>query len=107
MFKVIDLFAGIGGIRRGVELTGKFKNVLSAEIDKYACETYKHLYNEDPYNDVTSEEFKLKVENIEYDVLLGGFPCQSFSIAGKKEGFKDKTRGTLFFDIADIISMTK
>ncbi len=105
--KTVDLFAGIGGIRRGFEMTGKFSNVLSAEIDKYACETYEHLYGENPYNDVTSEEFKKKVEQTEYDVLLGGFPCQSFSIAGKKEGFKDKTRGTLFFDVADIIDRTR
>ena len=105
--KTIDLFAGIGGIRKGFEMTGNFSNVLSAEIDKYACETYAHLYGEDPYNDVTSEEFKNKVEKTNYDVLLGGFPCQSFSIAGKKEGFKDKTRGTLFFDVADIIDRTK
>lgn len=105
--KTIDLFAGIGGIRRGFEMTGHFSNVLSAEIDKYACETYSHLYGENPYNDVTSEEFKNKVENTQYDVLLGGFPCQSFSIAGKKEGFKDKTRGTLFFDVADIIYRTR
>lgn len=105
--KTIDLFAGIGGIRRGFEMTGKFTNVLSAEIDKYACETYEHLYGENPYNDVTTEEFKNKLKNIDYDVLLGGFPCQSFSIAGKKEGFKDITRGTLFFDVADIIERTK
>ena len=78
--KTIDLFAGIGGIRKGFEMTGEFSNVLSAEIDKYACETYKHLYGENPYNDVTSEEFKGKV---------------------------DKTRGTLFFDVADIIDRTK
>lgn len=106
-YKCIDLFAGIGGIRRGYEMTGRFSNVLSAEIDKYACLTYKHLYNEDPYNDVTSEEFKKKVEGTSYDVLLGGFPCQAFSIAGKQEGFKDQTRGTLFFDIADILSRTQ
>ena len=105
--KTIDLFAGIGGIRKGFEMTGNFSNVLSAEIDKYACETYAHLYGEDPYNDVTSEEFKNKVEKTNYDVLLGGFPCQSFSIEKKKEGFKDKTRGTLFFDVADIIDRTK
>lgn len=107
MFKTIDLFAGIGGIRRGFEKTGKFKNIISAEIDRYACITYNHLYKEDPYNDVTSEEFKEKVDKIDYDVLLAGFPCQAFSIAGKKEGFEDKTRGTLFFDVADIISRTK
>lgn len=106
-YKFIDLFAGIGGIRRGFELTQRTKCILSAEIDKYACQTYKHLYGEDPYNDVTSEEFKNKVKDNPYDILLGGFPCQAFSIAGKQHGFKDKTRGTLFFDIADILNRTK
>lgn len=106
-YKTIDLCAGIGGIRRGYELAGVFENVLSAEIDKNACLTYKHLYGEDPFNDVTSEEFKQKVENTPYDVLLAGFPCQAFSRAGKKEGFLDKTRGTLFFDIAEIIKRTR
>ena len=107
MYKAIDLFAGIGGIRKGFELTNNVEIVLSAEIDKYACQTYKHLYGEDPLNDVTSEEFKQKVMNIDYDILLGGFPCQAFSIAGKKEGFKDITRGTLFFEIADILERTR
>lgn len=107
MYKTIDLFAGIGGIRKGFELTGHFKNVLSAENDKYACQTYIHLYGENPNNDVTQEEFKEKVESIDYDTLLAGFPCQSFSRAGNEEGFKDKTRGTLFFDIADIIDRTR
>lgn len=106
-YKVIDLFAGIGGVRKGFELTGNFRCVLSAEIDTYACKTYEHLFGENPLNDVTSEDFKKKVEAINYDILLGGFPCQSFSSAGKKHGFKDKTRGTLFFDVADIIERTK
>ncbi|KMP92803.1 DNA cytosine methyltransferase [Bacillus wiedmannii] len=106
-YKTLDLFAGIGGIRRGFELTGRFENVLSAEIDQYACQTYEHLYSENPKNDVTSAEFKEKVEKLTYDVLLGGFPCQAFSTAGKKEGFRDKTRGTLFFDVADIIERTR
>lgn len=104
IYKTIDLCAGIGGIRRGYELAGCFKNVLSAEIDKNACLTYKHLYGEDAMNDITTEEFKKKVDDTEYDILLAGFPCQAFSRAGKKEGFMDKTRGTLFFDIAEIIS---
>lgn len=104
IYKTIDLCAGIGGIRRGYELAGRFRNVLSAEIDKNACLTYKHLYGEDAMNDITTEEFKKKVDDTEYDVLLAGFPCQAFSRAGKKEGFMDKTRGTLFFDIAEIIS---
>ena len=105
-YKTIDLCAGIGGIRRGFELTGDFVNVLSAEIDEYACKTYEHLFGDNPKNDLTSEEFKEKISNTEYDVLLAGFPCQAFSIAGKKLGFRDKTKGTIFFDIADIISRT-
>lgn len=109
VYKTIDLCAGIGGIRRGYELVKCFKNVLSAEIDKNACLTYQHLFKDkdDPHNDITTEEFKKKVENTDYDVLLAGFPCQAFSRAGKKEGFLDKTRGTLFFDIADIIKRTE
>ena len=107
MYKTIDLFAGIGGIRRGYEMTGHFENVLSAEIDSYACVMYEHIFGINPYNDVTTEEFKAKVENTVYDTLLAGFPCQAFSRAGKQEGFMDSTRGTLFFDIADIISRTR
>lgn len=106
-YKIIDLCAGIGGIRRGFELAKGFKNVLSAEIDKYACMTYEHLYGENPKNDITTEEFKKKVENIDYDILLAGFPCQTFSRAGKQLGFLDTTRGTLFFDIADMIKRTR
>lgn len=106
IYKTIDLCAGIGGIRRGFELTGKFENVLSAEIDPSAALTYEHLYGENPLNDLTSDEFKDKVSETEYDVLLAGFPCQTFSRVGKQLGFRDKTRGTIFFDIADIISRT-
>jgi DNA (cytosine-5)-methyltransferase 1 len=106
-YRALDLFAGIGGIRRGFELTGRFRNILSAEIDDFACKTYEHLFGENPKNDVTSEDFKNRVENLDYDVLIAGFPCQAFSSAGKKEGFRDKTRGTLFFDIADILERTK
>ena len=82
IYKTIDLCAGIGGIRRGFELTGKFQNVLSAEIDQCAAKTYEHLYGENPLNDLTSDEFKDKVANTEYDVLLAGFPCQTFSRVG-------------------------
>lgn len=106
IYKTIDLCAGIGGIRKGFELTGGFENVLSAEIDSYAAATYKHLYGVDPTNDIKSEKFKNQVVNTEYDVLLAGFPCQTFSRVGKQLGFRDTTRGTLFFDIADIISRT-
>lgn len=107
IYKTIDLCAGIGGIRRGFEMTGKFENVLSAEIDKFACCTYEHLFGENPYNDLTSECFKQKVVDTEYDVLLAGFPCQTFSRAGLQKGFRDRTKGTIFFDIADIISRTR
>ena len=105
-YKTIDLCAGIGGIRRGFELTGEFENVLSAENDLAAARTYKHLFGDDPTNDLTSDSFKQKVVETDYDVLLAGFPCQAFSRAGKQLGFRDTTRGTIFFDIADIISRT-
>lgn len=106
-YKTIDLCAGIGGIRRGFELTGKFENVLSAEVDKYACETYKHLFGDDPYSDITSEKFKEKVTKIKYDFLLAGFPCQTFSRVGLQEGFENIEKGQIFFHIADIISRTR
>ncbi len=89
-FRTIDLCAGIGGIRKGFEMTGDYVNVLSAEVDKYACLTYEHLYGENPNNDLTSEKFKNTVENTQYDVMLAGFPCQTFSRAGNEEGFNDE-----------------
>ena len=106
-YRTIDLCAGIGGIRKGFELTGKFENVLSAEIDIHAARTYQHLYDENPLNDLTSVEFKEKVTKTPYEILLAGFPCQTFSRAGLQEGFMDLTKGTIFFDIADIISKTR
>lgn len=106
-YKTIDLCAGIGGIRRGFELTKKFENVCSAETDDLACKTYELLFHENPKNDLTSEEFKNKVKCLRYDVLLAGFPCQAFSSVGLKKGFEDKTKGTIFFEIAKIIEQTK
>lgn len=106
-YKTIDLCAGIGGIRKGFERTGYFTNILSSEIDKNACKTYKHLFGEDPNNDLTQESFKKCVEGIHYDVLLAGFPCQPFSRAGLNEGFEDQEKGNIFFDIAKIIRRTK
>lgn len=105
--RTIDLCAGIGGIRKGFEMTGHYENVLSAEIDRYACRTYEHLHGENPYNDLTSEEFKNHVEELEYEVLLAGFPCQTFSRAGLEEGFNDKTKGIIFNHIAEIIERTR
>lgn len=106
LYKTIDLCAGIGGIRKGFEMTGEFENVLSAETDRYACETYLHLYGENPENDLTSEEFKSLVQDTEYDVLLAGFPCQSFSKQGYGRGFSDEKQGVIFSHIADIIRHT-
>ena len=102
--KIIDLFAGVGGIRLGFQQAAeKFglstKCVLSSEIDKWACMTYEKNYGENPYCDVTKVDEK---EIADFDVCLAGFPCQAFSIAGKRGGFED-TRGTLFFDVARII----
>lgn len=107
MWKTIDLCAGIGGIRRGFELAGCFENVLSAEIDEQACQTYQLLYGDDPRNNLTSRDFKEKTRGIKYDVLLAGFPCQAFSGVGLQKGFRDKTKGTIFFDIAEIIDETR
>lgn len=106
-FKTIDLCAGIGGIRKGFELTGYFENVLSAEIDVYARETYKKLYGEYPREDLTSPAFKEEVKAINYDVLLAGFPCQTFSSAGLKKGFSDEAKGQIFFHIKEILENTK
>lgn len=106
-YKTIDLCAGIGGIRKGFELAADIKNMAAAEIDEWACKTYENLYHEDPRNDVTDMVFKESLKTLKYDILLAGFPCQAFSSVGLKQGFEDKTKGTIFFDIASIIKMTR
>ena len=105
--KTIDLCAGIGGIRRGFELAGDYTNVASAEIDEMACKTYEHLFGESPRHDITSDDYKHYLQTLRYDVLLAGFPCQAFSSVGLQQGFEDKTKGTIFFDIAKIVKMTR
>ncbi len=98
-FLFIDLFAGIGGIRLGFESVGG-KCVFSSEFDEDACTTYVANFAEHPHGDIT----KIAANSIpDFDVLLAGFPCQSFSIIGKKEGFANETCGTLFFDIERIL----
>ena len=106
-FTFIDLFAGVGGIRLGFEQACKdlgfnAECVFTSEIDEWACRTYRKNFPidiHDPKSDITKvDETKLP----DFDVLLAGFPCQAFSIAGKRGGFDD-TRGTLFFDVARII----
>jgi len=99
-FKFIDLFAGIGGFRIAMQnLNGKC--VFSSEWDDDAKKTYKVNFGEIPFGDITQEETKSYIPD-NFDILCAGFPCQAFSIAGKRGGFKD-TRGTLFFDVAEII----
>lgn len=104
-YKAIDLFSGIGGIRIG--FTNAFKEniefVFSSEIDKYAQQTYQANFDETPHGDITKIDEK-KIPS--HDILLAGFPCQAFSIAGKRLGFED-TRGTLFFEVARIIKYHK
>lgn len=102
-FKFIDLFAGIGGIRLGFESVGGHC-VFSSEFDEDACKTYEANFGEHPAGDIT----KINSKDIpDFDILLGGFPCQAFSIIGKKEGFLNETCGTLFFDIERILSEKK
>ncbi len=102
MYKTIDLFAGIGGIRLGFA-AHNCKNVFSSEWDKDAQKMYEANFGEKPHGDIN-----LIIPNDipDHDILLAGFPCQAFSIAGKGLGFAD-TRGTLFFNIESILRVKK
>ena len=111
LFKFIDLFAGIGGIRLAYQNLGG-KSVFTSEIDNFAKKTYEINFGEVPFGDIT----KINENDIpDHDLLLAGFPCQPFSIAGvskkaslgREHGFKDATQGTLFFDIARILDVKK
>ena len=98
-FTFIDLFAGIGGMRMAFQNVGG-ACLFSSEWDSHSQSTYSHNFGEVPFGDIT----KIDAEFIpKHDVLVAGFPCQAFSIAGHKGGFDD-TRGTLFFDVARIIA---
>lgn len=110
-FKFVDLFAGIGGIRLAFQNNGG-KSVFTSEWDSFAKKTYEVNFGEVPFGDITQISEK---EIPDHDILLGGFPCQPFSLAGvskkkslgRQHGFLDKTQGTLFFDIARIIEHKK
>lgn len=99
-FKFIGLFAGIGGFRLALQNLGG-KCIFTSECDKKSKRTYKANFGETPFGDITKEETKSYIPD-GFDVLCAGFSCQAFSIAGKRGGFED-TRGTLFFDVAEII----
>lgn len=106
-FTFIDLFAGIGGMRLAYEQVGG-KCVYSSEWNKYSQQTYYANFGEQPEGDITQVDAK---EIPDHDILVAGFPCQPFSIAGvskkvsmgRKTGFEDKTQGTLFFDVCRIL----
>lgn len=100
-FTFIDLFAGIGGFRIAMQRLGG-RCVYSSEFDSKAQETYLANYGEMPFGDITKESTKRFIPK-EFDVLCAGFPCQAFSMAGKRLGFKDETRGTLFFEVEAIL----
>ncbi|MEG1008811.1 MAG: DNA (cytosine-5-)-methyltransferase [Clostridia bacterium] len=107
--RYIDLFAGMGGLRLGFEQGFKDKGfetecVMTSEIKPYAIDILNHNFN---HNLMVGDITQVKEEDIpEFDVLLGGFPCQAFSTAGNRLGFED-TRGTLFFEVARIIKAKK
>ena len=107
--KFIDLFCGMGGFHLGIDNACKNQQkqatcVFASDIDKYVKKTYKANFNIDPKGDIT----KINVDDIpKHDILCGGFPCQSFSSIGKREGFNDKIKGTLFFEVCRILKHHK
>ena len=109
-FTFIDLFAGMGGFRLAMQAQGG-KCIFSSEWNNFAQKTYLANFGEVPFGDITKDEIKAYIPK-KFDILCAGFPCQPFSIAGvskkkslgRETGFKDKTQGTLFFDVAEIIN---
>lgn len=107
MIRYFDMFAGVGGFRAGLAKAGGFTCIGHCEIDKYANSSYMAAHapheSEVYYQDARTID---PAEMPDFDLLSAGFPCQSFSIAGKRQGFDD-TRGTLFFEIARILRCKK
>lgn len=102
--RYFDMFAGIGGFRSGLEAIGGFECVGYCEIDKYAKQAYEAMYDTggELYFD---DARKIVLEQLpDFDLLVGGFPCQSFSIAGARKGFDD-TRGTLFLRLLELVPL--
>lgn len=104
-YRTIDLFAGIGGIRRGFEATGRFKTVYANDFDKYCALTYNANFEDTPLTIKDIREVDLIEDAIApFDFLLGGFPCQAFSVAGYRQGLDDhKGRGILFEEIERLL----
>ena len=101
--KFIDLFAGIGGMRLAFEKAGG-TCVFSSEWDQFAQKTYAENFGEIPRGDITLIN---EGDIPKFDILTAGFPCQPFSSIGKRQGFKHKTQGTLFYDVARIVEHHK
>jgi len=111
--KFIDLFAGIGGFHKALQLVAEENNfniecVFVSEIDKYAIETYSKNFKIDKEKILNIRSLDDNVSQVpDHDFLFAGFPCQAFSNAGNKKGFLDNIRGTLFFDIVKILNIKK
>jgi DNA (cytosine-5)-methyltransferase 1 len=109
IYQAVDLFAGIGGLRLGFQqaFRERIKFVYANDNDKSCRETYRANFQ----GEIDDRNIKNVIKDMKkfpkHDILLAGFPCQPFSIAGERKGFKDKTRGTLFYAIAEILSMRK
>lgn len=106
--KIIHLFSGIGSAEQALKNLGiEYECVFHCEIDKYAEKTYQMLHGYDSVNlgDITKIDFN-KYKKEEIDIIIGGFPCQAFSIAGKRAGFND-LRGTMCFYMAEAIKIIK
>ena len=100
--RFFDMFSGIGGFREGLNRAGGFSCVGHCEIDKYADRSYRAIFNTEG-EWFCNDAKKIRPEELpEFDLLCGGFPCQAFSVAGKRQGFED-ARGTLFFEIARLV----
>ena len=104
--RTVDLFAGVGGIRLGFEKAG-FQTVFANDFDKTCKDTYDLNFSKPKLT--IKDIWKVNIKDIpKFDILLGGFPCQAFSIAGYRKGFKDKKdRGNLFFRIVEILEERK